>query len=84
MKDILKKDTFVHNCLANKRKSNVDHFKKIFNSKVLTEHKRALLKVMHKHGIDFRMLTAFKNALFDSEELIDNQFVPIAEFKELQ
>lgn len=30
------------------------------------------------------MLTAFKNALFDSEELDDNQFVPLKVFKELQ
>ena len=36
VKDVLKKNTFVHNCLANKSKSNVDHFKNIFNSKVLT------------------------------------------------
>ena len=69
VKDILKKNTFVHNCLANKSKSNVDHFKNIFNSKVLTKSKKELLDLMNHHGIDFRMLTAFKNALFDHEDL---------------
>lgn len=40
VKDILKKNTFVHNCLANKSKNNVEHFEKIYNKKVLNQRKR--------------------------------------------
>jgi hypothetical protein len=39
---------------------------------------------MHEQGVDFRMLTAFKNALFDSEELEDNHLIPMHVWKELK
>jgi|SaaInl33SG_5_DNA_1037386.scaffolds.fasta_scaffold50319_2 hypothetical protein len=39
---------------------------------------------MHEAGIEFRNLTAFKNALFDSEELVDNHLVPMSEWRELK
>ena len=35
---------------------------------------------MHEDNIDFRMLTSFKNALFDSEELQENHLVPLSEW----
>ena len=38
---------------------------------------------MHEAGVEFRNLTAFKNALFDSEELEENHLVPLSEWKEL-
>jgi hypothetical protein len=39
---------------------------------------------MHEAGVEFRNLTAFKNALFDSEELVDNHLVPMDEWYELK
>jgi hypothetical protein len=39
---------------------------------------------MHECGVEFRNLTSFKNALFDSEELEDNHLVPISEWNELK
>lgn len=38
---------------------------------------------MHKHGIDFRMFSAFKNALFDSDDLTENQYVPLSVYYEI-
>jgi hypothetical protein len=36
---------------------------------------------MHECSLDFRCLTALKNALFDSEFLEDNHLVPMSEWK---
>lgn len=78
------KNTFVHNQIANKNKVNVDHFANIFNKKVFTKSKKNLVQQMHDCSLDFRNLTAFKNALFDSEELEDNHLVPISEWNALK
>jgi len=80
VKDLTLKNTFVHNCIQNKNKVNVEHFDKIFNKKVFSDKKWHILKRMHEDNIDFRMLTSFKNALFDSEELVDNHLVPLSEW----
>ena len=84
VKDILLKNTFVHNCISNKNKVNVEHFDKIYNKKVFTANKYRIIKQFHEDSVDFRMLTAFKNALFDSEELIDNHLVPITEWNNIK
>jgi len=47
----------VHNCIANKNKSNIGHFDNIYNKKVFTEEKHKIMKIMHASGIDFRRLT---------------------------
>lgn len=39
---------------------------------------------MHEQKVDFRMLTAFKNALFDSELLEENHLIPLSVWKELK
>jgi hypothetical protein len=39
---------------------------------------------MHEHHVDFRNLTAFKNALFDSELLEENHLVPYSEWQNLK
>jgi hypothetical protein len=38
---------------------------------------------MHENDVDFRMLTQFKNALFDSEMLEDNHLITIDEWKKI-
>jgi hypothetical protein len=78
-----KKHSFVHNTLANKTQSNIDFIEKINSDTVLTAQKRKILSALHRHGIDFRMLRAFKNALFDSEELEENQYVPVQVFYDI-
>ena len=71
------RNSFVHNCLKNKGKINLDHFYKIYNSKILNKRKHEIIAKLHEQHIDFRLLMAFKNALFDSEELIENHLVPL-------
>ena len=78
------KNTFVHNQIANKNKVNVEHFKNIFNKKTFSDKKRALIQKMHECGVEFRNLTSFKNALFDSEDLEENHLVPLSDWKELK
>lgn len=56
-KDINDKSTFVHNCIANKNKSNIGHFDNIYNKKVFNDEKYKIMKIMHASGIDFRRLT---------------------------
>ena len=82
VKDILKKNTFVHNCLANKSKNNVEHFENIYNKKILTQRKRKIIGILHERRIDFRMLQALKNALFDLDELEDNHLVSLESYRE--
>lgn len=84
VKDLTLKNTFVHNCIQNKNKVNVEHFDKIFNKKVFSNAKWSILKRMHEDNIDFRMLTSFKNALFDSEELTDNHLLPVSEWTQIK
>lgn len=74
----------MHNCIANKNKGNIDHLDNIYAKKIFTDLKKELVLQMHKEKLDFRMLTAFKNALFDSEELIDNHLVPLKIWKEVK
>lgn len=83
VKDFEKKHSFVHNCLANKPKNNVEFLEKIFNKNILNTQKRKILSAMHQRGIDFRMFSAFKNALFDSDDLTENQFVPLSVYYEI-
>lgn len=82
-KPIQKRHSFVHNAIANKTKSNVEFVEDILSNEVLNPKKRKILLALHHHKIDFRMLMAFKNALFDSEELEDNQFVPLSVWNEV-
>ena len=77
VQNIQGKSTYVHNCIANKNKSNIGHFESIYNGKVFNSTKYKIMKIMHASGVDFRQLTALKNALFDSEELKDNHLVPL-------
>ena len=80
-KSFARKDTFVHNCIQNKQKSNVDHIANI--NKEYSKEKHTILKLLHEHDIDFRMLTQFKNALFDSEELEDNHLLSLDNWKSI-
>lgn len=57
VKDVTDKSTFVHNCIANKNKSNIGHFDNIYNKKVFTKNKFEIIKIMHASNIDFRRLT---------------------------
>ena len=41
------------------------------------------MEILHATKVDFRMLTAFKNALFDSEELKDNHLIPLQVWKDI-
>jgi hypothetical protein len=77
VKNIIGKSTYVHNCIANKNKSNIGHFENIYNGKVFNSAKYKIMKIMHASGVDFRRLTSFKNALFDSDELKDNHLVTL-------
>jgi len=77
-KSAIDKNTFVHNCVVNKNKVNVDHFDKIYSKKQFNNNKMRILRTLHEHSIDFNKLTAFKNALFDSEELRENHLVPVS------
>lgn len=56
-KDITDKSTFVHNCIANKNKSNIGHFDNIYNKKVFNDNKYNIVKLMHASSVDFRRLT---------------------------
>jgi hypothetical protein len=81
-KSAIDKNTFVHNCVVNKNKVNVDHFDKIYNKHSFNANKMKILRAMHEHSIDFNKLTSFKNALFDSELLKDNHLVPMSVWRE--
>lgn len=83
-KEFAPRHSFVHNAIKNKNKINLEHFYKIYNKKVLNKRKHEIIAKMHEQHIDFRMLTAFKNALFDSEELEENHLVPLSVWKELK
>ena len=78
-----RRHSFVHNCLANKTQSNLDFIEQINSGEVLNANKRRILAAMHRRGVDFRMLRAFKNALFDADELADNQYVPVPVWDEI-
>ena len=56
-KDLTDKSTFVHNCIANKNKSNIGHFDNIYNKRVFNINKQKIMKLMHSSGVDFRRLT---------------------------
>lgn len=83
-KSINDKSTYVHNCIANKNKSNIGHFDNIYNKKVFNDQKYKILKVLHASAVDFRRLTSLKNALFDSDYLRENHLVPISVWNELK
>lgn len=83
-KDIHRNHSFVHNVIQNKNKINLDHFYKIYNRNVLNIKKHKIIAKMHEDKVDFRMLTAFKNAMFDSEELVENHLIPMHVWTELK
>ena len=83
-KNFVPRHSLVHNVIQNKNKINLNHFYKIYNKNVLNKRKHEIIAKMHEQHIDFRMLTAFKNALFDSEELEENHLVPLSVWKELK
>ena len=66
-KKIKIKHNYVHNQIANKSKTNDHHMGRIIDSKVFNANKYNIIKQLHNNGIEFRHVTAFKNALFDSE-----------------
>lgn len=81
-KEFQTKTSFVHNCIANKNKSNISHFENIYNKKVFNRQKYKILRVLHENKVDFRKMTMLKNELFESEQLDDNHLVPISVWKE--
>ena len=61
----------------------MDHFYKIYNNKVLNSKKKKIIEILHETKVDFRMLTAFKNALFDSDDLQENHLIPLSSWKSI-
>ena len=84
VKEFPKRHSFVHNQIANKTKTNNEHMEMITNAKVLNGAKYSILQQLHDHSIEFRAMTAFKNALFDSELLTDNHLLPLKEWERLR
>ena len=74
--------SFVHNCIANKNKSNISHFENIYNKKVFNPKKFKILRWLHAQNIDFRRLTMLKNELFDYEDADDNMYIPMEHWNE--
>ena len=83
VKDFETRTSFVHNCIANKTKTNFNHFSKIYNSKVFNENKYKIICKLHNcPSLDFRVMTQLKNALFDSDNLVDNHLIPVEDWDE--
>lgn len=82
IKNLQDKSTFVHNCIANKNKTNINFVENIYNKKVFNEKKHKIMTILHENSVDFRSLANLKNALFDSEELRENHIVPLSVWKE--
>ena len=80
VKNLQDKSTFVHNCIANKNKSNISHFENIYNKRVFNDRKHKIMTILHENSVDFRSLANLKNALFDSEMLRENHLVPLSEW----
>lgn len=70
-----KKNSFVHNQVANKAKTNHEHLEKILKPNVLNTRKHKILKELCDFDIDIRQMTLLKNELFESDDLIDNHLV---------
>ena len=51
---------------------------------MLNKRKHEIIAQMHDQHIDFRLLMQFKNALFDSESLMENHLVPLSVWKEIK
>ena len=77
-----KKHSFVHNCIENKNKTNIAHFENIYNKRVFNSNKANILRKLHSMNMDFRKLTNLKNTMFDSDDLRDNQYVPMQAWTE--
>ena len=76
-----KKHSFVHNAIANKSKTNDAHLERTL---ALTNPKKlAILQALHQASVEFKIMTALKNALFESEQLIDNHLLPLNEWKRI-
>ena len=57
---------------------------RINDSKVFNATKFKILEDLHDQSIEFRAMTAFKNALFDSEELEENHLLPLDEWERIR
>lgn len=84
VREFPKKHSFVHNQVANKAKTNNEHLETIINSRVLNPRKAKILRQLHETGVEFRAMTSFKNALFDSEKLGDNHLLPVEEWDRIR
>jgi len=83
-KKIKIKHNYVHNQIANKSKTNDQHMGRIIDSKVFNASKHKILRQLHNNCIEFRHMTAFKNALFDSEILEDKHLLPVEEWERIR
>ena len=83
VREFPKKHSFVHNQVANKAKTNNEHLETIINSTVLNGGKAKILRELHERGVEFRAMTSFKNALFDSDKLYDNHLLPVEEWERI-
>ena len=45
--------------------------------------KAKILRELHERGVEFRAMTSFKNALFDSDKLRDNHLLPVEEWERI-
>lgn len=75
------KTSFVHNQVANKAKTNDEHIQRIKDANVYNPKKHQILKELHQNRIEFRTMTALKNALYDSDKLKDQNFLPLEEYE---
>ena len=57
---------------------------RITDQKVFNAKKYKILRELHNNSIEFRHVTAFKNALFDSELLIDKHMLPVEEWERIR
>ena len=76
-----KKLSFVHNAVANKSKTNDAHLERTL---AMSSPKRVkILQALHQNSIEFKLMTGLKNAMFESELLIDNHLLPLTEWKRI-
>ena len=72
----------MHNAIANKLKRNDEHLQSVVtssNPKIL-----AVIRGLHANGIELKIMTAFKNAMFESDKVTDNHMLPMEEFERIR
>ena len=84
VKNFKERHSFVHNQVQNKTKTNNEHYNDIIGSKILNQRKFKILKQLHEESVDFRIMTSFKNVLFESDLLKENHLLPMDEWERIR